>query len=350
MILYLGTYTEIIVGDFGGHADGIYCCDFNPKTAELTFLHTTPVRNPSYLSLHPNQRFLYAVEEVLKEKSPLVNAFAIQEDYSLRLINQQSIPGGLPCHLDFVSEDLLAIACYETGHVVAYPIAQDGSLEAASFINQHQGSSANPDRQEGAHAHVIAPETAGRIAVCDLGMDEVLFYELDAQSRQLVLKEQDTLKIPAGNGPRHIVFHPGGNYAFVLNELTATVSVLKKEAGKWFLQTTHAALPETYQDEPAGSAIRVHPSGRFVYSGNRGHDSITIFHFDETNGSLKLIEHQFTGGKTPREFNLSPDGQWLLAAHQDSDSVVVFRVNDKNGLLEKRGEYEVRSPVCLKWV
>ncbi len=349
MILYVGCYSEMITPEFGGRGDGIYCYDFDEKTGILHYKNISIVRNPSYLCIDQSNRFLYVIEEVVKEKNPIINAFAIQADHSLQLINQQPIQGGLPCHLDFVNNHLLAVACYETGHVMTYPIAEDGRLQEASFTTRHEGSSINLERQESAHAHVIVPESLGKVAVCDLGMDQILFYE-STEFHQLRIQKEKTISIPAGHGPRHLAFHPEGKYGFVSNELTATVSVLKRSNDElWELKATIAALPPSYSGTPSASAIRVHPSGRFVYSGNRGHDSIAIFHFDEKNGILELVGHQSTFGRTPREFNLTPDGQWLLVANQDSDFIVVFKVNLEDGSLQKYKKYDVKSPVCLKW-
>ncbi len=348
MILFVGSYTEMITEDFGGHGDGIYAFGFNQETGTLTLHQITYVRNPSYLCVHRSKKLLYTVEEVFNGKFPMINAFHIGKDHSLELINSKSIPGGLPCHLEFINSNLVGVACYETAHIITYPISSNGSLLDASFVVQHQGKSINLNRQEHAHAHMIAPDSSGNVAICDLGMDAILIYELDSSKEQLDLKY--TIKIPAGNGPRHIAYHPNLQHAFVLNELTGNITILKKINNQWIAQSTFDTFQDSDSTESAGSAIRVHPSGRFVYTGNRDNNSLAILSFEPKSGLLRFVGQQLTGGTTPREFILSPDGRWLLVANQDSDNLVVFKVDEFNGSLIKLIEYHLKSPVCLKWL
>jgi len=274
MRLYLGTYTEMISPDFGGHGDGIYCYDFDEETGELVHLHTIPTRNPSYLTIHPNKRWLYSVEEVPHDQNPMLNAWQIEADGNLTWINAQSLSDGFPCHLAVLEEDVVAVACYEHGFVVAHSIDDSGALGETTSVFQHEGKGANPDRQECAHAHMIAWEAStNQVAVCDLGIDQVLFYKKAKQS--LTPLPELTIAMPSGAGPRHLAYHPNGTTAFVLNELDATISVLTKQAEAWQLQSTIPTLRTNAS--PAGSAIRIHPNGRFLYYANRGDNSIALF-------------------------------------------------------------------------
>ncbi len=350
MILYIGTYTEILVDGFGGHAKGIYCYNFDSENGELEYRNTTPTRNPSYLSIDHKQRTLYAVEEAFMANNPKIHAFKIHKDHSLTHLNEQNVPGGLPCHLTSVGNGIVLVAGYESGHVAGFNTSEVGKLQPCSFVIQHKGKSIHPDRQQEAHAHMIARDlTSSQIAVCDLGLDKVLFYKLLHEAGKIRLIIDHAVQIPAGNGPRHIAFHPNGRFAFVMNELRASISLLEKKENQWQALGLYSALPGNNQQNAAGSAIRIHPSGQFVYGANRGTNSISIFYFNREKKSLQVKDHHFTGGATPRDFILSPDGRWLLAGHQDSDSIMIYQIHSETGLLEKKQEYQVTSPVCFQW-
>jgi 6-phosphogluconolactonase len=340
----------MLLEDYGGHAEGIYTYSFDPSNGSLAYLKTTQTRNPSYLCLHPNRKLLFTVEEEFEVKSPAINAFKISADGSLDLINRQPMPGGLPCHLAVAHDSLLSVACYESGQVFSYPINDNGSIGLVSDMIQHHGQSVHPDRQEGPHAHMIAPFDSGqKVAVCDLGMDKICLYQVDEGLMKLVPAHPQFIDIPPGNGPRHIAFNPNNRYAFVMCELTSNLIVLKNQTGSWKVHSICPTLPGDYKGEPSGAAIRVHPSGQFIYVSNRGHNSVAIFRFDSADGSLTSLGYQLTDGETTREISIDPNGKWLLAAHQDSDSIVVFRIDQKKGILKKASEYNVISPVCLVW-
>lgn len=350
MILYVGTYTEMLLEDYGGHAEGIYRYSFSPQNGSLKFRRATQTRNPSYLCLHPNRKWLFSVEEAFSTKHPAISAFQIGDDGDLEFINRQPMPGGLPCHLAVVHESLISVACYENGRVVTFPIHENGRIGSVSDLIQHHGQSMHPDRQEGPHAHMIAPlNSADNVAVCDLGMDKICLYQVDHQLKKLFPATPSTIEIPPGNGPRHMVLHPNNQCAFLMCELTSNLIVLENQSGEWKLHSTNSTLPGDFSGEPSGAAIRVHPSGLFVYASNRVHNSISIFQFNENDRSLKSLGYQPSSGKTPRDFTIDPSGRWLLAAHQDSDSIVVFKIDQENGTLQQKAEYEVKSPVCLVW-
>jgi 6-phosphogluconolactonase len=340
----------MLLEDYGGHAEGIYTYSFDPSNGSLAYLKTTQTRNPSYLCLHPNRKLLFSVEEEFKTNHPAINAFKTGERGSLEFMNRQPMPGGLPCHLAVVHDSIATVACYETGQVVSFPIKEDGSLGSVSDLIQHDGKSLHTDRQQGAHAHMIVPFVFGqKVGVCDLGMDKICLYHFAEDRKKLVPANQPFIEIPPGNGPRHMHLHPNNKYAFVMCELTSNVIVLKNQSCRWKVYSICPTLPGDYTGEPSGAAIRVNPSGKFIYASNRGHNSVSILRFDAERGSLELMGNQRTGGETPREIQLDPEGKWLLAAHQDSDSIVVFKIDQKNGNLKKSSEYHVKSPVCLVW-
>ena len=353
MILYAGSYTEIIAGNFGGHGDGIYCFDFDPVSGSLKLLHTQPAINPSYLCI-PSTKYLYTHTEVPVANKPRVQAFKIdQYDFSLRLMNEQEIPGGYPCHINFSKRNhCILVACYETGNIVIYPVAQDGKLLPQAIVLQHEGSSVNKLRQERAHAHaVVIDESFNNILVTDLGMDKVMVYHIDGNNGKLKEKLKQAVVLPPGSGPRHIAIHAETKFAYVLNELTATVAVMRYRDGDLELLRTCQTLPKEFKAIPSAAAIRISADGNYIYISERGDNCIAVLSFDIDNEALEIIGRQKTMGKTPRDINLDPTGNWLLAANQDSDSVAIFKVDKNTGMIKPEHLIEnIKSPVCLEWL
>jgi 6-phosphogluconolactonase len=273
----------------------------------------------------------------------------------LTLLNQQSSGGVGPCHLavDPTGKCLL-VANYGDGSIAALPIRVDGTLGGPATRIVHQGSSVNPGRQAGPHAHFIIPDPANRFALtCDLGLDQVLVYRLDAVESTLAANDPPFAAVKPGSGPRHLAFHPSGRFVFLINEMSATLVAFAYDAGRGTLKElqTLSTLPENFTGTKSGAEVQVHPSGKFVYGSNRGHDSIAVFGFDPGSGRLTFLECQSTQGKAPRHFALDPTGQWLLAENQDSDSIVVFRVDGRTGRLSPTGQtVSVGAPVCAVFV
>ena len=351
-----GKETRIYLGTYGsGPGKGIYTALFNMKSGKFSGLElAAETRNPSFLALHPNGRFLYAVGEVDNfggTNTGAVSAFRIQKSSGkLTLINQQSSGGTGPCHLAVDRKGLcLLTANYGSGSIASYAIAGDGRLSNPVSVIQHQGSSINPSRQKGPHAHYIAPSPANHEAlVCDLGLDQVLLYDLDATQATLTPQRPPAINLPPGSGPRHLVFHPKRDWAYVVNELNSTVSTLTREQGFLVAKESVSTLPDVFNGPNSCAEIQIHPSGQYVYASNRGHDSVAVFAVNKKTGLLERRGHEATGGKTPRFFGLDSDGRWLLAANQGSDAVTVFRVDRKTGLPHPTGEaLTVSSPVCL---
>ena len=353
MLVYIGTYT-------GAKSKGIYVSRFDPATGRLTppeLAVETP--SPSFLALHPGGRFLYAVGETTNlggKPVGAVSAFSLDaKTGQLTLLNQQSSGGAGPCHLavDPTGKCLL-VANYGSGSIAALPIQADGSLAEPGTIIQHQGSSVNPQRQAGPHAHFITPDPANRFALtCDLGLDQVLVYRLDPAKSALVANDPPFAAVKPGSGPRHLAFHPSGRFVFLINEMGSTLTAFAYDAKRGALKElqTVSTLPEEFAGNSTCAEVQVHPSGKFVYGSNRGHDSIAVFGFDAASGKLTCLEHQPTQGKTPRHFALDPTGQWLLAENQDSDNIVVFRVDAKTGRLSPTGQtVSVGAPVCAVFV
>ena len=354
VVVYVGTYTEPLPF-VAGRGEGIYRCRFDLSTGELTSLDcVSNIVNPSYLAVDPQRRYLYAGQETNESEAPAVFAYAIDaETGNLSYLNQQPAHGGLPCHVATDNSGKFVFAAnYGSGSVPVYPVLEDGQLGSATTVIQHQGSSVNPNRQEGPHAHaaIVSPDNR-YVFVPDLGLDKIMVYKFDPEHSELVPYKLPFCQVHAGAGPRHLVFHPDGQYAFVINELGATIIVLGYDDGVLTPLQTVSTLPSGFEGESSCAAIRVSPSGQFVYGSNRGHDSIAIFDFDEANAALTLVGHAPTQGQTPRDFAIDPSGTFLLAANQDSDTIVTFRVNQETGQLEDTGQVaEVPNPVCIKFL
>jgi len=352
LLVYVGTYTI-------GKSDGIYLYSLNLTSGELKHVATTKgVKDPSFLALAPSRRYLYAVNEVEEfagKKSGAVSAFAVdQRTGALRLLNQQPSLGGAPCYLvvDQTSRFVL-VANYVGGNVAVLPVRSDGSLGEATDVKQDLGSSINAERQKGPHAHCIVLDPANRFAYgCDLGTDKIMIFQFDARRGKLTPGTTPSVQVKPGAGPRHLTFHPGGKYAYVINELHATVAAFAHDQIKGKLKEvqTVATLPTNFTGANTSADIHVSPDGRFLYCSNRGHDSIAAFKIDPRNGKLTFIAHESTGGKTPRNFAIDPTGAFLLAANQNSNNIVTFRLDPKTGRLGATGHVvEVPSAVCLKF-
>jgi 6-phosphogluconolactonase len=349
--LYVGTYT-------GGASKGIYRFDLDPTTGKLTnrALAATTV-NPTFLAIHPTQRFLYAVGEIGDfngKKTGAISAFAIDPaSGDLKLLNQQSSGGSGPCHLVVDKQGKYVLAAnYGGGSVCVLPIHEDGRLGEATAVVQHHGSSVNKQRQEGPHAHSINLDGANRFAfAADLGLDKLIIYRFDAARGALTAHEPPSVNLAPGAGPRHFAFHPNGQFAYVINEMASTVTTMSYDADKGTLTEvqTVSTLPRGFTGNTTTAEVVVHPSGKFVYGSNRGHDSIAIFAVDMETGKLTPAGHQARGIKVPRNFTIDPSGSLLLVANQDGNSIVVFRIDAGTGsLTPMETVVEVPKPVCLR--
>lgn len=351
--VYVGTYT-------GGKSQGIYLLELNAKTGEVTSHGlAASANNPSFLAIHPDRRHLYAVSEIGDfggKKSGAVQAYALDpKSGSLTLLNQRPTRGDGPCHLvvDRSGKDVL-VANYGGGSVAVLPIESSGRVENASTFIQHQGSSVDRQRQEAPHAHSINLDAANRYAVAaDLGLDKVLVYRFNPARGTLAPNDPPFTKVAPGAGPRHFAFHPDGRHAYVINEIHLTVTAFDYDPDHGTLKEiqTISTLPEGTKGDYSTAEVQVHPSGRFLYGSNRGHDTIAIFAIDGATGRLKALGHQPTLGKTPRNFGIDPTGRFLLAENQDSNTIAVFRINPETGLLKATGQVvDVPMPVCIKFV
>ncbi len=352
-LVYFGTYT-------GAKSKGIYVSRFDPTTGRLTAPElAAETTNPSFLAIHPSERFVYAVGEGDDGKGKgngTVSAFAIEpKSGKLTLLNQQASGGGGPCHLAVDAKGKCVLtANYGSGSVAVLPIRADGSLGDPATTIQHAGSGANPGRQAGPHAHFITPSPDNRFALaCDLGLDKVIAYQLDAKAPKLTPAMPEFAKVAPGAGPRHLTFSPDGKFVYVINEMNSSITVFRYEA-KTAAMTEVQSISTLPKDSAATSScaeIAMHPKGKFLYGSNRGHDSIAVFAVDQQSGKLTSLDYPSTQGRTPRHFAIEPTGRWLLAENQGSDTVVVFRIDAVTGQLKPTGQtIAVGSPVCAVFV
>ena len=354
-IVYVGTYT-------GGktNSQGIYAFKMQSGSPALVPLGlVAETASPSYIEIDPERGLLFAVnetEEFEGKPTGFASAFSIdRKTGKLTLINRQPTEGKAPCHLALdKSRRNLIVANYTSGTVTVLPVAADGRLGAPSAVVQHKGSSVNPQRQAGPHAHCTTFDPAYRLLfACDLGLDKVMAYELDTAKGTLAAHSPAFASVKPGSGPRHIDFRPDGRFAYVLNEMTSTVTAFAYDAktGTLTERQTLSTLPPSFSGSNSGAEISVHPSGKFVYSSNRGHDSIALFRIDPAQGTLTFVEAQATGGRTPRNFAIDPTGRYLFAANQNSGTMLVFTIDQATGQLKPSGSPSpVPSPVCVRFL
>ncbi|HLW86773.1 MAG TPA: lactonase family protein [Candidatus Sulfotelmatobacter sp.] len=355
-LVYVGTYTN----DEGSKSKGIYAYRYDAATAQLTSLGlAAETTNPSFVAVHPNGKFLYAVNELGNYKGPNsggVSAFAIDHTTGkLTFLNELPSRGADPCYItvDRTGKYVL-VANYTGGSVAVFPVHKDGRLGEPSEVVQHQGHGTDPKRQEGPHAHSIDLSPDNRFAfVDDLGLDELLIHRFDATRGDLTTDNPPFVFDP-GTGPRHFALHPNGNFAYVIGEMQGTVTVLQRVQKVVFFEKvqTVSTLPAGNKGEKEDAEIAVHRSGKFLYASNRGDgNSIAVFAIDDSRGTLTLVEYASTQGKTPRSFEIDPTGTLLFAANQKSDTIVIFKIDQTTGKLTPTGQVlDVPTPVCVKFV
>ena len=335
---------------------GIYHCRLDSERGRLSESKlVAEISGPGFLALHPRHDVLYAVGALADE--PSVVAYKIASDASgasLSLMNSQPIGDGGAAHLAVdATGSMLITAQYGAGSVAVFPLRDDGSLGARSQLLEHEGAArVHPTRQEAPHAHWAGFSPDNRFAfVPDLGLDQVVIYRVDADAGRLTPHGHGD--VPPGAGPRHMKFHPGGKWIYVLNELDLSVTVFDydAQAGTMTPKQTIRTVSRrgVAKEQFATSAeIRIHPTGKFVYASNRGHDTITAFSVAPDSGELTVVEREHVRGATPRNFALDPSARWLLAGGQDSHTLASFAVNQETGeLVYNRSVIHTPSPICV---
>ncbi|HEX2524988.1 MAG TPA: lactonase family protein [Geminicoccus sp.] len=343
----------------GANGVGLSLFRFDDETGAAELVSEVgDVDNPSYLTVDPKRRTLYAVSEVFGWKEGIVTAYRYDlQAGRLDYINMQPALGSISCYASLADGDrVLLIANYAMGEggpdqsVVVLPIRGDGGLLPPVGSVAHRGTGPNKERQERSHAH-CALQVPGTdfVLVADLGIDQVLVYRLTGEGQ---LEKVGSHHAAPGAGPRHIALHPTEPLVFVINELGSTVSSLRFGMdGSLTEIATVSTLPEGATMPNDSSDLQISPDGRFLYGCNRGHDSVAILSVDATTGALAPVGHVPCGGSTPRNCGLSPSGRHLLVANQNADVITVFRRNAEDGSLTDTGNpIRTGTPMCVKFV
>jgi 6-phosphogluconolactonase len=355
--VYVGTYTA-------GKSKGIYGYRFDPKTGQLTATGlAAEMVNPSFLITDPQHRFLYAVTEMGQERGAnsyktngSISSYSIdQKTGALTFLNKVDSAGGGPCHLVVdKTGKMLFVANYGSGSVASFAIKADGSIGEKTGFDQHTGSSVDPARQKGPHAHAVVLSPDNRfLFVPDLGTDQIKIYRVDAAKGTFAPNDPPFASVKPGLGPRHFTFGRGAKFAYVVCEMGSSVAVFAYDPGKGALTPlqTVSNLPADFKGEDNSAEIGVGRSGKFLYASNRGHDSITVYSIDPAKGTLTTVQNVPTQGNIPRNFAIDPTGKYLIAANQKSDQMVVFSIDQADGKLKPTGQVvDVGAPVSILFV
>lgn len=359
--------TLVYVGTSGPKSKGIYFYRLQTDNLEVSQNITlvplglaaeTP--NPNFIEVDVKRRLVFAATRVNSfagKPTGAVSSFSVDSATGkLNLINQSSCMGRGPCHLalDATGRNVVVSMC-DSGGVAVIPVAPDGKLGEATDFAQHTGSSVNPSRQKGPHAHCVTFDPANQfVFVCDLGLDKIMTYRFDAQRGKITPGDPPFTAAKPGAGPRHMAFLPNARFAYAVNELDSTVTsyAYDAKAGALKLIETQSSVPG-YYDGPTNTPAEVapHPSGRWIYVSNRGMNSIVLFGVDPDKGTLTYIEEQGTGGKTPRQFGIQPSAKHMVICNQDSDTLLAARIDSGNGRLKPSGVFaEAPTPMCAKFL
>ena len=346
---YVGTYTlGAPGGDSGAKSEGLYVLRADPASGALTVIQSVPSVNPSFVCLDPTQRFLYVnveTDDYEGQKQGAIESYRVDpESGKLALLNRIGSGGHWPADLEVdPSGRFLIVANYGGGNYIVAPIAGDGSLKPISGVYQNSGTGPNAQRQEAPHPHSVEYDPPRRyIATTDLGIDKVQVFTLDTGAGKLILVSEAS--VAPGAGPRHVAFHPGGAYMYVINELNATITAFGYADGRIGKEIqTIGTVPADFPPQKSTAEIMVHPSGKFLYGSNRkfeNHplaDAIVGYSIEQATGRLTLIEHTTSNIAFPRHFNIDPTGRWLYACNQKGDTIVQFAIDARTGRLTETG-------------
>lgn len=336
---YVGTYTD-------GESEGIYQYQLNTDGKLKLIGLATKTNNPSYLAKTKDNKILLAVDETNENGTGFVNSFRIEKD-SLVFVSKSKSGGAHPCFVSVNDDNQVLVANYSGGNVGFLQVDNQNGLTNLLAVQQHLGNDTNPKQQK-PHAHFAKfHPTKNEIIAVDLGTNQLWFSEIDETKKGLVFKNQKTLNMMDGAGPRHLTFHPNKKWLYVVNELNNTVSLVKGKDNLYVVNQTIAMLPKDFKKYSKAADIHISKDGQFVYASNRGHESIVIYKVNQQNGTLKLVGFQDVKGKHPRNFSLSPDDNFLLVANKDSNNIVSFKRDFKTGKLVFVSEVFAPNPVCV---
>lgn len=344
----------LIVGTYApADTPAIYVLRFHPATGKADLVSTvTGIENPSFLTLSPDLKYVYAVSETHGGKGGQVYAYGFDRTTGkLRFLNKRFSDGDDPCNIiTDATGKWLFVSNYSSGSLSVFPLKGDGSLGEMVTHIQHEGHSVKP-QQKSAHVHCVMPAPNNRdVFVTDLGMDRIFTYELDPATGHLTDGMPAFTSIEKGTGPRHMIFSPDGKFLYLIQELGGKVTVFKYDPGKLTQVQAVSSVPEDYHGRIWAADIHFSPDGRFLYAANRDDlNDIVIYALDKATGKLTYQDRIKTGGKTARNFTLSPDGGYLLVGHRNGPEIHVFRRDSITGDLTRlRNPILVPRAVCLK--
>lgn len=353
-ILYVGTYSDVA-------SKGVYVLEIDRASQTSKIIQTVhDKKNPTFLTVHPSQRFLYvAYREGADEadKNGTIAAYQIDQDTGeISFLNSFSSMGASPCHVSVdPSGRMLFVSNYQGGNLSAFRINSDGSLAGDPEFIQHDGKSVDPQRQKAPYMHSMIPFRDGKfVYASNLGTDKIMIYQVNAETGKLTPADVSFVRSQAGAGPRHFVIHPTRNFAYSVEELSNTVAIYQvneQEGGLSPFGRVNMLSDKMQSERNSAADIRVSKDGRFLYASNRGQDNLVIYQIDQQSGLLSLVGHQPTGGRHPRNFKIDNHGELIFVANMDNDNVVVFSQDTSSGRLRPAGwEISIPRAVCVEQI
>lgn len=347
ILVYIGTYT-------GKQSQGVYVSRLDPTTGSMSAPElAAEMINPSWVTIHPNGKFLYAAGEHGPYKGGgAISGFSIGQDGKLTALNTQAPNGSGPCHLaiDQTGKTIL-VSNYGSGSVSSLQIAEDGKLAPSAWVDQHPvlGEKQKP------HAHHSDFDPSNQFALsCDAGLDRIYVYRFDAATGMLTANDPPFVATTPETHPRHLAFSPDGRFCYNIDEKAMSVTAFSFDAELGVLRELQAisTLPSDFNGKAGSTAeLIMHPSGKFLYGSNRGPDNIVEYSVDAQTGKLTLVGHTSTQGKTARSFGIDPSGHWMIVGNQNSGSVVQFKIDQNTGELTPTGtKFELGAPVCFQFL
>jgi 6-phosphogluconolactonase len=338
---YIGTYTK-------GNSEGIYTFLFDAENGKIDEIKlAAKLDNPTYVAISKDNRYLYSIASNGSQGG--VAAFSLNcTTGDLQEINQETTEGPNPCHVQLDSKRQILLASnYHRGTITAYTLNnENGQVNGNPSVMGHKGET--PEQQPHTHYASFTPDEKF-IVVVDLGIDQLLTYVLTDQTLQKVSQ----LELEHGSGPRHLVFHPSGKFAYIMTEYSSEVIVLQydDENGTFSELQSISTIPADFTDNNQGSAIHISSDGRYIYAGNRGHNSIAVFAVDETTGSLTFVERVSSKGDWPRDFALDPSEKYIISSNQESENLVIYKRDPESGKLTlMQSDIQIPHPVCIKFL
>jgi 6-phosphogluconolactonase len=346
--LLIGTYTS------SASSDGIYVYDFDDNKGAVNLKSKiSGVENPSYLTITSDEKFVYAVNEV---SDGGVSSFQFDKTSGeLKFLNKVSSGGSGPCYVSVDDKNKYVFAGnYNSGSLAAIPLKNDGSLGADPQFIQQDGSSINKARQQGPHLHctVLSPDNK-YLLTSNLGTDKVGVYKFDVSKTSQPLSPADPpfISVKAGSGPRHLTFHPNSKYAYLINEMSASIIVFDYKDGKLIEKQSVTMLSPDFKGKVGAADIHISADGKFLYGSNRGEANEVVIYSIDKMGLLTYSGRQSCQGKGPRNFAIDPSGNFLLVANQDSNEIIFFKRDQITGMLTPTGyKIQISKPVCLKFI